>query len=97
MPISENLAKIAPAEDIRELPIAIFLADLTTRMNWDPDQFHLFRECGNLYIEVKAGCKKLRTGDCPPDYSYSFCLQDYSYGYQVKLVMDSIQASGLFD
>ena len=88
MPISENLAKIAPAEDIRELPIAIFLADLINRMNWDPDQFHLFRECGNLCIEVKAGGTRLRTGNC---------LQDYSYAYQVKLVMESIQAAGLFD
>lgn len=97
MPISENLAKIAQTEDIRELPIAIFLADLTTRMNWDPDQFHLFRNCGNLFIEVKAVCKRLRTGNCPQDYSYEYCLQDYSYAYQVKLVMDSIQASGLFN
>ena len=88
MPIYENLSKIAPAEDIRELPIAIFLADLITRMNWDPDQFHLFREYGNLYIEVKAGCAKLQVVSC---------LQDYSYAYQVKLVMDSIQANGLFD
>ena len=88
MPISENLVKIAPDENIRELPIAIFLADLTTRMNWDPDQFRLFRECGNLYIEVKAGCTGFRTRNC---------LQDYSYAYQVKLVMDSIQSSGLFD
>ena len=97
MTISENLSKIAPAEDIRELPIAIFLADLTTRMNWDPDQFHLFRECGNLYIEVKAGGTKLRTGNCLQDYSYSFCLQDYSYAYQVKLVMDAIKAVYLID
>ena len=88
MPISENLAKIAQDEDIRELPIAIFLADLINRMNWDPDQFQLFRECGNLFIEVKAGGTRLRTGNC---------LQDYSYAYQVKLVMDSIQAAGLFD
>ena len=88
MPISENLAKIAPAEDIRELPIAIFLADLINRMNWDPDQFQLFRECGNLFIEVKTGCTRLRAGNC---------LQDYSYAYQVKLVMESIQAAGLFD
>lgn len=87
MPISENLAKIAPAEDIRELPIAIFLADLITRMNWDPDQFHLFRNCGNLYIEIKSGLRG----------RIAICLQDYSYSYQVKLVMDSIQASGLFD
>ena len=88
MPISENLAKIAPAEDIRELPIAIFLADLINRMNWDPDQFQLFRECGNLFIEVKAGGTRHRAGNC---------LQDYSYAYQVKLVMESIQAAGLFD
>ena len=88
MPISENLAKIAPAEDIRELPIAIFLADLINRMNWDPDQFQLFRECGNLCIEVKTGGTRLRAGNC---------LQDYSYAYQVKLVMESIQAAGLFD
>ena len=85
MPISENLSKIAQTEDIRELPIAIFLADLTTRMNWDPDQFHLFRECGNLYLEIKARLQVVS------------CLQDYSYAYQVKLVMDSIQANGLFD
>lgn len=88
MPISENLSKIAPAEDLRELPIAIFLADLITRMNWDPDQFQLSRACGNLYIEVKPGGTRLRTGNC---------LQDYSYAYQVKLVMDTIEASGLFD
>lgn len=88
MPISENLAKIAPAEDIRELPIAIFLADLITRMNWDPDQFQLFRGCGNLCIEVKPGDTRLRAWNC---------LQDYSYAYQVKLVMDAIQAAGLFD
>ena len=88
MPISENLAKIAPAEDIRELPIAIFLADLINRMNWDPDQFQLFRECGNLFIEVKTGGTRHRAGNC---------LQDYSYAYQVKLVMESIQAAGLFD
>ena len=88
MPISENLAKIAQAEDIRELPIAIFLADLINRMNWDPDQFQLFRECGNLCIEVKTGGTRLRAGNC---------LQDYSYAYQVKLVMESIQAAGLFD
>ena len=88
MPISENLAKIAPDEDLRELPIAIFLADLTTRMNWDPDQFQLLRECGNLYIEVKTGGTRLRTENC---------LQGYNYAYQVKLVMDSIQAAGLFD
>ena len=88
MPISENLAKIAQAEDIRELPIAIFLADLINRMNWDPDQFQLFRECGNLFIEVKTGGTRLRAGNC---------LQDYSYAYQVKLVMESIQAAGLFD
>lgn len=87
MPISENLAKIAPAEDLRELPIAIFLADLITRMNWEPDQFQLSRECGNLCIEVKTG----------PTGVVSNCLQDYSYAYQVKLVMDSIQAAGLFD
>ena len=85
MTISENLSKIAQAEDIRELPIAIFLADLITRMNWDPDQFHLFRECGNLYLEIKARLQVVS------------CLQDYSYAYQVKLVMDSIQANGLFD
>lgn len=85
MPISENLAKIAPTEDIRELPIAIFLADLITRMNWDPDQFHLFRECGNLYIEVKS---RLRVVSC---------LQDYSYAYQVKLVMDALKAVWLID
>ena len=88
MPISENLAKIAPAEDIRELPIAIFLADLINRMNWDPDQFQLFWECGNLCIEVKTGGTRLRVWNC---------LQDYSYAYQVKLVMESIQAAGLFD
>ena len=88
MPISENLAKIAPAEDIRELPIAIFLADLINRMNWDPDQFQLFLECGNLFIEVKTGGTRHRAGNC---------LQDYSYAYQVKLVMESIQAAGLFD
>ena len=88
MPISENLAKIAPAEDIRELPIAIFLADLINRMNWDPDQFQLFRECGNLFIEVKTGGTRPRAWNC---------LQDYSYAYQVKLVMESIQAAGLFD
>lgn len=86
MPISENLAKIAPAEDLRELPIAIFIADLITRMNWDPDQFQLFRECDNLYIEIKSG-RRLAAS----------CLQDYSYAYQVKLVMNSIQAAGLFD
>ena len=85
MTISENLAKIAPAEDIRELPIAIFLADLITRMNWDPDQFHLFRECGNLYIEVKSRLQVVS------------CLQDYSYAYQVKLVMDAIKAVWLID
>lgn len=88
MPISENLVKIAQAEDLRELPIAIFLADLITRMNWNPDQFKLLRDCGNLWIEIKPGGTRLRTGNC---------LQDYSYAYQVKLVMDSIQASGLFD
>ena len=88
MPISENLSKIAPAEDIRELPIAISLADLITRMNWDPDQFQLFREYGNLFIEVKTGGTRHRAGNC---------LQDYSYAYQVKLVMESIQAAGLFD
>lgn len=87
MPISENLAKIAPAEDLRELPIAIFLADLITRMNWDPDQFQLFRECGNLYIEIKSGLRGLT----------AICLQDYSYAYQVKLVMDAIKAVGLID
>lgn len=87
MPISENLTKIAPAEDLRELPIAIFLADLITRMNWDPDQFRLFRECGNLRIEIKTG----------PTGVVRTCLQDYSYAYQVKLVMDSIQVAGLFD
>lgn len=87
MPISENLAKIAPAEDIRELPIAIFLADLITRMNWNPDQFLLLRECGNLCIEVKTG----------PNSGQGQCLQGYNYAYQVKLVMDSIQAAGLFD
>lgn len=85
MPISENLAKIAPTEDIRKLPIAIFLADLITRMNWDPDQFHLYRNCGNLYIEVKA---RLRVVSC---------LQDYSYAYQVKLVMDALKAVWLID
>ena len=85
MTISENLSKIAQAEDIRELPIAIFLADLTTRMNWDPDQFHLFRECGNLDIEVKARLQVVS------------CLQDYSYAYQVKLVMDAIKAVCLID
>ena len=88
MPISENLAKIAPAEDIRELPIAIFLADLINRMNWDPDQFQLFRECGNLFIEVKTRGTRHRAGNC---------LQDYSYAYQVKLVMEAIQDAGLFD
>lgn len=87
MPISENLAKIAPAEDLRELPIAIFIADLITRMNWDPAQFRLFRECGNLYIEIKSGLRGRA----------AICLQDYNYAYQVKLVMNSIQASGLFD
>lgn len=87
MPISENLAKIAPAEDLRELPIAIFLADLITRMNWNPDQFQLLRECGNLCIEVKA----------TPTEGVGNCLQGYNYAYQVKLVMDSIQAAGLFD
>lgn len=87
MPISENLAKIAPAEDIRELPIAIFLADLITRMNWNPDQFKLLRDCGNLCIEVKTG----------PTGGVGNCLQGYNYAYQIKLVMDSIQASGLFD
>ena len=85
MAISENLSKIAPAEDIREIPIAIFLADLITRMNWDPDQFQLFRECGNLYIEVKARLQVVS------------CLQDYSYAYQVKLVMDAIKAVWLID
>ena len=88
MTISENLSKIAPAEDIRELPIAIFLADLINRMNWDPDQFQLFRECGNLFIEVKTGGTRLRAGNC---------LQDYSYAYQVKLVMDAIKAVWLID
>ena len=88
MPISENLAKIAPAEDIRELPIAIFLADLINRMNWHPDQSQLFRECGNPLIQVKPGGTRLRAGNCP---------QDYSYAYQVKLVMESIQAAGLFE
>lgn len=87
MPISENLAKIAPAEDIRELPIAIFLADLITRMNWNPDQFQLLRECGNLCIEIKT----------TPGSGQGQCLQGYNYAYQVKLVMDSIQAAGLFD
>ena len=87
MPISENLTKIAPAEDLRELPIAIFLADLITRMNWNPDQFKLFRECRNLCIEVKTG----------PTGGVVNCLQGYNYAYQVKLVMDSIQAAGLFD
>ena len=87
MPISENLAKIAPAEDLRELPIAIFLADLITRMNWNPDQFQLLRECGNLCIEVKV----------TPTEGVGNCLQGYNYAYQVKLVMDSIQAAGLFD
>ena len=85
MSISENLAKIAPTEDIRELPIAIFLADLIARMNWDPDQFHLFRECDNLYIEIKA---RLRVVSC---------LQDYNYAYQVKLVIDALKAVWLID
>jgi len=88
MPISENLDKIAPAEDLRELPIAIFLADLITRMNWNPDQFKLLRDCGNLWIEVKTG---------PTDVGVGNILQGYSYAYQVKLVMDSIQSAGLFD
>jgi hypothetical protein len=88
MPISKNLAKIAPAEDLRELPIAIFLADLITRMNWNPAQFKLLRDCGNLWIEIKTG---------PTDVGVGNILQGYNYAYQVKLVMDSIQSAGLFD
>lgn len=87
MPISENLAKIAPA-DIRELPIAIFLADLITLMNWNPDQFKLLRDGGNLWIEINTG---------PTDVGVRNILQGYSYAYQVKILLDSIQSAGLFD
>ena len=95
MPISEIITKIlhpsiasipgvTPAE---KLPIVVFVADMIARMNWNPEQFQFSRSGPNLCIEVNKGTPK----NC------GAILTGYNYAYQVKLVMDSIQASGLFD
>lgn len=95
MPISEIITKILhpsvaripsviPAEN---LPIVGFVADMIARMNWDPEKFQFIRSGQDICIEVNKGTPK----NC------GAILTGYSYAYQVKLVMDSIQASGLFD
>lgn len=71
-----------PAE---QLPITLFVADLVTRMGWDPNQFSVYRDCGNLVFGVGT---RERNHFC--------CIQDYSYAYQVKLVMDTLDLHGMF-
>lgn len=78
---------------VEQLPITLFIADLIARMNWDPSQFHIYR---NYYLHI---CFRVGQGD-PADsweQDHGTIIHGFNYAYQVYAVMETIKAHGLFN